>query len=66
MMWRVVVLFWIFIAPTLAGVFVLVTLLTPALAPELGRWIIYAAIAGAVLGVPAAIIFARTQVKGLA
>ena len=65
-MWRVVVLFWIFIAPTLAGLLVLITLLTPALAPDLGRWIVYAAIAGAILGVPAAIIFAKTQARGLA
>jgi len=65
-MWRVAALCWIFMAPTLAGVFVLITLLTPALAPDLGRWIVYSAMAGAILGVPAAIVFAKTQAKGLA
>ena len=64
-MWRVVALCWIFIAPTLAGVLVLITLLTPALAPDVGRWIVYSAIAGAILGVPAAVVFAKTQARGL-
>ncbi len=36
-MWRVVLLCWVFLAPTLTGVLILVTLLIPALAPELGR-----------------------------
>ena len=64
-MWRVVALCWVFLAPTLAGVLVLVTLLIPALAPDLGRWILYAAIAGAMIAVPAAVAFARTQARGL-
>ena len=64
-MWRVVVLCWIFIAPALAGVLVVITLLTAALAPEVGRWIVYAAIAGAILGLPAAVIIAETQSRGL-
>ena len=64
-MWRVVALCWIFIAPVLAGVLVLAAILTPALAPDLGRWIVYAAIAGAILGVPAAFAFAKTQARGL-
>ena len=64
-MWRVVALCWVFLAPTLAGVFVLVTLLIPALAPDLGAWIAYAAILGAILAVPAAFVFAKTQARGL-
>ena len=32
---------------------ILVTLLIPALAPDLGRWIIYAALAGAAIAIPA-------------
>ncbi len=64
-MWRVVALCGIFIAPVLAGVLVLAAILTPALAPDLGRWIVYAAIAGAILGVPAAFAFAKTQARGL-
>ncbi len=64
-MWRVVLLCWVFLAPTLAGVLILVTLLIPALAPELGRWILYAALAGAVIAVPASFAFAKTQARGL-
>ncbi len=59
-MWRVVLLCWVFLAPTLAGVLILVTLLIPALAPELGRWILYAALAGAVIAIPAPFAFAKT------
>ncbi len=65
-MWRVVAVCWIFMAPTLAGVLVLIAILTPALGPDLGRWIVSAAVAGAILAVPAAIIFAKTQARGLA
>ena len=64
-MWRVVLLCWVFIAPTLAGVLILVTLLVPALAPDLGRWIVLSAIAGAILAIPASFGFARTQARGL-
>ncbi len=64
-MWRVVLLCWVFLAPTLAGVLILVTLLIPALAPELGRWILYAALAGAVIAIPASFAFAKTQARGL-
>ncbi len=64
-MWRVVVLCWVFLAPTLAGVLILVTLLIPALAPGLGHWIIYAALAGAVIAIPASFAFAKTQARGL-
>ena len=64
--WRVVALCWIFLAPTLAGVLVLIAILTPALAPDVGRWIVYAAVAGAILAVPVAIVFAKTQARGLA
>ncbi len=64
-MWWVVLLCWVFLAPTLAGVLILVTLLIPALAPELGRWILYAALAGAVIAVPASFAFAKTQARGL-
>ncbi len=64
-MWRVVLLCWVFLAPTLAGVLILVTLLIPALAPELGRWILYAALAEAVIAIPASFAFAKTQARGL-
>ncbi len=64
-MWRVAALCWVFIAPTLAGILIMATLFVPALAPDLGRWIVYAAISGAILGVPASIGFARTQARGL-
>ncbi len=64
-MWWVVLLCWVFLAPTQAGVLILVTLLIPALAPELGRWILYAALAGAVIAVPASFAFAKTQARGL-
>jgi hypothetical protein len=65
-MWRVVALCWVFLAPVLAGLFVLIVILTPGLQANLGVWIVYSAILGAVLGVPAAFVFAKTQAKGLA
>ena len=65
-MWRVAILCWVFIAPTLAGVLILAVMLVPALAPNLGAWIVYAAIVGAILAAPAAVVFARTQARGLA
>ena len=64
-MWRVVLLCWVFLAPTLAGILVLLVLLTPALAPNLSAWIGYAALLGAILAVPAAFVFAKTQARGL-
>ena len=64
-MWRIVILCWVFIAPTLAGILIMVTLFIPALAPDLGRWIIYAAITGAILAFPASFAFAKTQARGL-
>jgi len=48
-MWRVATLFWVFIAPVLAGALVLAVLLTPGLQAEAGRWIGLAALAGAVI-----------------
>ena len=65
-MWRVALLCWVFLAPTVAGVLILVTLLIPALAPQLGTWIVYAAILGAILAIPVSIVFAKSQARGLA
>jgi hypothetical protein len=53
-MWRVAALFWVFIAPVLAGVLVLAVLMAPGLQAEAGKWIGMEAIAGAVVAVPIA------------
>jgi hypothetical protein len=53
-MWRVAALFWVFIAPVVAGVLVLAVLMAPGLQAEAGKWIGMAAIAGAVVAVPIA------------
>jgi hypothetical protein len=64
-MWRVVLLCWVFVAPTLAGVLVMITLFVPGIGADQGAWIAYAAILGAILAVPAAFVFAKTQARGL-
>ena len=64
-MWRVALLCWVFIAPTVAGLLVLITLFIPGLGAHQGVWIAYAAGLGAVLAIPAAVVFAKTQARGL-
>ena len=59
-MWRVAALFWVFIAPVLAGVLVLAVLLCPALQVGTGKWIAGAAIVGAVIAAPVAWTIARS------
>ncbi len=58
-MWRTALLLFVIIAPVTAGVLVLAALLTPALQDDLGRWIVIAAIVGAVLGIPLSYIAAK-------
>lgn len=64
-MWRVVALCWVFIAPVVAGILIMVVIMTPAFAANAGAWIVRAAALGAILGVPAAFVFVKTQVRGL-
>ncbi len=59
-MWRVAALFWVFIAPVVAGILVLAVLLAPGLQAEAGEWIGMAAIAGAVVAVPVAWVIAKS------
>jgi hypothetical protein len=59
-MWRVAALFWLFIAPVVAGVLVLAALLTPGLQAEAGKWIGMAAVAVAVVAVPVAWTIAKS------
>ncbi len=51
-MWKVVVLFWVVLAPTLAGILLLAVLMVPALQMEAGKWILIAAITGFVIAIP--------------
>jgi len=59
-MWRVAALFWVFIAPVLAGFLVLTVLMTPGLQAEAGKWIASAAIAGAAIAAPIAWTIAKS------
>ena len=59
-MWRVAALFWVFIAPVLAGALVLAVLLAPGLQAEAGKWIGFAALAGAVIAAPIAWTIAKS------
>jgi hypothetical protein len=52
-------LIWIMLGITFAGIFGLVVLATPALAPEAAELLPWAALAGFVLAVPASIMIAR-------
>ncbi len=51
-MWRVAALFWVFIAPVLAGALVLAVLMAPSLQSEAGKWIAVAGILGFVVAIP--------------
>ena len=57
-MWKAILLF-VIIAPTLAGVCILVTLLVPSLQNDLGRWIVIAAIVGAVVAIPISFVVSK-------
>ncbi len=59
-MWRVAALFWVFIAPVVAGILVLAVLLAPGLQAEAGKWIGRAAIAAAVVAFPVAWTIAKS------
>jgi hypothetical protein len=59
-MWRVAALFFVFIAPVLAGVLVLAVLMCPAAQVEAGKWIASAAIAGAAIAAPVAWTIAKS------
>jgi len=59
-MWRVAALFWVFIAPVLAGALVLAVLLCPALGVGTGKWIAGAAVVGALIAMPVAWMIARS------
>lgn len=62
-MWRTL-LFWVFIAPVVAGVLVLAAMLAPALQFDLGRWIVIGALVGAVLAIPVSYIAAKNAPGG--
>jgi len=57
-MWKFFLLF-VLSAPTIAGVLVLVALLTPALQADLGHWIAIAAAVGAILAIPFSLVVSK-------
>ncbi len=65
-MWRVAALFWVFIAPVVAGVLVLAAMMTPSLQFELGKWIVVAAIAGFAAAMPIAWTIAKSFASKIA
>ncbi|MGD0640806.1 MAG: hypothetical protein ABSC22_08670 [Roseiarcus sp.] len=65
-MWKVAALFWVFIAPVVAGVLVLAVLMAPALQMEAGKWIAIAAILGFVVAIPVAWAVARMNARSAA
>lgn len=58
-MWRVVAVFWVLIAPVLAGALVLAVLMSPALQSEAGKWIAIAALVGIAVAIPVSWAVAR-------
>ena len=60
-MWRIAIIFFVFIAPTLMGSLILLAMVTPALQDDLGRWIVTAAVAGFVLAAPLSLMAAKAN-----
>jgi len=58
-MWRTAIIFHVFIAPIVMGALVLVALLTPALEPDMGKWLLIAAVVGFVAAAPISFMAAR-------
>ncbi|MFV0279689.1 MAG: hypothetical protein ACK5JM_02870 [Rhodoblastus sp.] len=56
-MWRLALLLWVMGATALAGIFIVVVLMTPSLAPM--KFIPVAAGLGAIVAIPAAIVAAK-------
>jgi len=56
----------VIIAPTLMGALVLVAMLTPAFAVELGKWMLIAAAGGFVIAIPVSLVAAKLNVGRLA
>ena len=65
-MWRVAIIFFVIIAPTLMGSLILVAMVIPSLQDDLGRWIVIAAAAGFVLAAPISLAAANANRNRLA
>lgn len=65
-MWRVTILVWVILAPTLAGVLVMAILTMPSMARELMKWIPIVAATGAIVALPISALVARMITKRLA
>ena len=65
-MWRVAIIFFVIIAPTLMGSLILVAMVIPSLQDDLGRWIVIAAIVGFVLAAPISLAAANANRNRLA
>ncbi len=58
-MWRVVILLWVILAPTIAGLAVMVVLGTPALSGQAMKWIPIVAVLGAIVAIPVSAVVAK-------
>ena len=63
---RTAIVFHIFISSVAVGVLVLITMLIPALQPDLGRWIAIAVIVGFVGSAPISLMAAKAASKTFA
>jgi putative flippase GtrA len=65
-MWRLAVILFVIIAPTLMGSLILVAMVIPSLQNDLGHWIVISAVAGFVLSMPISFAVAKANQRRLA
>ncbi len=58
-MWRVVILLWVILAPTLAGIAVMAILAMPSMAGQAMKWIPILALGGAIVALPVSAAIAK-------
>jgi len=60
-MWRLAIILFVIIAPTLMGTLILAAMVVPSIQNDLGRWIVIAAVAGFVASIPISLIAAKSN-----
>jgi len=65
-MWRLSIILFVIIAPTIAGILMLAAMMVPALQGELGKWIVIAVASGFVVSIPISVVVAKVNSGRLA
>jgi len=60
-MWRLAIILFVIIAPTLMGTLILAAMVVPSIQNDLGRWIVIAAVAGFVASITISLIAAKSN-----